>query len=250
MNIFFASMGRTSKRPILVIINGESNSGGYALNSEAPLNEIGERESVQILNNNTLVFENLDIGVNNLLGHAGLSNGSTHGFELELANRADVNDFYSEGVYLVKTGAGGSTIAQWNVGGAYYNTMESRITTAQEILNFSDYNIVVLYSLGINDAIAGTNVNVWKTAVQNHLNELRTIIGQGNVPIIMTQFQGMGSGGTQYNSYSTTISEIATNLENVYAVDVSGAGLRDLNHWNYAGMKQVAGDMLTIFENL
>lgn len=250
MNLFFASIRKFSKKPILVIINGESNSGGYALNSEAPGAEIGVRASVQILNNNTLVFENLNIGVNNLLGHAGLSNGTTHGFELQLANKAEESDFYSEGVYLIKTGAGGSTIGQWNVGGGYYNTMESRIQTAQGLINFSEYNIVVLYSLGINDGIAGTNMTTWKSGVTNHFAEMRTIIGQGNVPIIMTEFQGMGSGGTQYSSVNTAIQELASTLTNVYSVNTAGAGLRDVNHWNYAGMKQVTESMLDIFESL
>jgi len=71
-----------------------------------------------------------------------------------------------------------------------------------------------------------------------------------NTPIIMTQFQGMGNGGTAYNNYSTAISELAASIPNTYAVDVSGAGLRDVNHWNYSGMKQVAGSLLDVAEGL
>ena len=41
-----------TKRTALFIINGESNSGGYALNSQAPSNEIGIRNEIKILNNN------------------------------------------------------------------------------------------------------------------------------------------------------------------------------------------------------
>lgn len=66
----------------------------------------------------------------------------------------------------------------------------------------------------------------------------------------MTEFQGMGSGGTAYDSYSTVIREIASEVANTYSVDVTGAGLRDANHWNYSGMKFVTGKMLDIIENL
>lgn len=248
MNLFHATISMSNK-PFLIIINGESNSGGYALNSEANLSELGLRSSVDILNPVSLVFESLNIGVNNLLDHAGLSNGSTHGFELELANKADTNLLYS-GVKLIKTGQGGSTIAQWATNGSYYSKFQQRIAAAKTFINFSDYNIVILFSLGINDAIAGTNINTWKTAVQEHFSAMRNTIGNNNVPIIMTEFQGMGSGGTQYNTYNTGIQELTQVLINVHSVNTSTAGLRDANHWNYTGMKYVTDLMLDKFETL
>ncbi len=250
MNLFLASLSRKSNKPVLVIINGESNSGGYALNSEALAAEILPRSSVLILDNTGLAsFDILDIGTNNLVGHAGLPNGPTHGFELELANRADVNSFYNQPVYLIKTGQGGSSIAQWNLGGGYFTTFQARINAAKALIDFADYNIVILFSLGINDAISGTNTVTWKAAVQAHFVNLRAEVG-ANTPIIMTEFQGMGSGGTQYSSYNTVIQAIASEDPNVYSIDVTGAGLRDVNHWNYTGMKIVAGRLLDVFENL
>lgn len=247
MNIFQASVGRKPYKPLLVIINGESNSGGYALNSEAPNEEKGVQSQIQILNNTTLVFEDLNIGVNNLIDHAGLSNGSTHGFELELAIRANTSGFYNN-VHLIKTGQGGSQISQWEPGSTYLTKFEQRITAAKSLIDFEDYNIVVLFSLGINDAISGTNIITWKEDVVDHFTRLRTLIGQGNVPIIMTEFQGMG--GTGYPTYVTAIRELAASITNVYSIDVTGAGLRDTNHWNYSGMKSVAGEMLDLAETL
>ena len=253
MNLFQASLGnspRVAGRYVLVIINGESNSGGYAPNSEAPSEEVGSQPQVQILNNNSLVFEDLNIGVNNLLDHAGLPGGN-HGFELELAVRSlEDSTFYKPVTHLIKTGQGGSMISQWNVGGAYFNKFVQRIEAAQNEIEFNRVTPVILFSLGINDAISGTNVNTWKAGVIQHFINLREVIGLGNVPIIMTEFQGMGSGGNQYSSYITAIREIAAEVENVYSVDVSGAALRDTNHWNYAGMKLVAGRLLDEFESL
>jgi Carbohydrate esterase, sialic acid-specific acetylesterase len=247
MNLFQASIGRRFYKPLLVIINGESNSGGYALNSEAPSGEKGVQSQVQILNNTTLIFEDLNIGGNNLIDHAGLSNGVTHGFELELAIRAITGGYYNN-VHLIKTGQGGSQISQWNVGGGYFNKFDERITAAKTLIDFSDYNIIILFSLGINDAISGTNVSTWKTNVTNHFVNMRSEIGQGDIPIIMTEFQGMG--GTGYPTYCTAIQELAASISNVYSIDVTGAGLRDTNHWNYIGMKSVAGEMLDIAELL
>jgi len=241
MNIFFASLSKGSSKPYLVIINGESNSGGYALNSEAPSGELGVRSSVSILNPVSLVFESLSIGGNNLLDHTGLSNGVTHGFELELANRADTVPKYSN-VKLIKTGHGGSTIGQWNVGGSYFTKFSQRIAAAKTFIDFADYNIVILFSLGINDAGAGTNINTWKTGVTNHFAAMRSEIGFGDVPIAVTQFQGMGNNA--YGNFNIAIQELANTLTNIYPVDVTGAGLRDPNHWNYSGMKLVSGRLL------
>jgi len=248
MNLFQASIG--APRKILIVINGESNSGGYALNSEAQAGELDVCAAVKILDNTGLsAFQDLDIGTNNLVGHAGLSNGTTHGFELELSNRAEVRPFYRQPCYLVKTGQGGSTIAQWADGQSYWNTFKARVDAAKALLSGVQYRTFILFSIGINDAIAGTNVNTWKTAVQAHFANMREELG-ATTPIIMTEFQGMGSGGNQYASYNTAIQEIAAADPYTYSVNTSGAGLRDVNHWNYAGMKQVAGAMLDIVESL
>ena len=247
MNLFQASLGG-KKRPLWVIINGESNSGGYALNAEAQSLELQPRPSVKILNNTSLTsFDTLQIGVNNLVGHSGLSNGSTHGFELELANRADVRPFYITPVYLTKTGQGGSQIAQWETGQLYWTTFLSRINASKTLLVGISYRTVVLFSLGINDAIAGTNVTSWKAAVQAHFVKIRAELG-ATTPIVMTEFQGMG--GTGYPAFTAAIQEIAADDPYTYSISASGAGLRDTNHWNYAGMKLVAGRMLDIVESL
>lgn len=245
MNLFQASIGKDI-RPLLIIINGESNSGGYALNLGAPGAEVGIRSSVQILNNTSFEFENLNIGTNNLIDHNGLSCCSTHGFELELANRADIGSGIYKNVHLIKTGQGGSTISQWNVGGTYMNKFEQRINIAKNIIDFNKCKIGILYSLGINDAIAGTNITTWKTGVTNEFAYIRSVIGQGDIPIIMTEFQGMGGGG--YPMYVEAIQELAAIINNVDSVSASGASLRDSNHWDYTGMKLVAGRLLDQLE--
>lgn len=248
MNLFQASMSQPFKR--LFVITGESNSGGYALNSEAISSELIERSAIKILDNVGLSeFQNLDIGTNNLVGHSGLSNGSTHGFELELCNRAEQRSWYNRPTYLVKAGQGGSTISQWALNGSYMNTFVSRVQAAQSLLLGHRYKTYVLFSLGINDAISGTNVTTWKSAVLAHFADIRTYLGT-NTPIIMTEFQGMGASPTAYDSYTTAIQEISASDHNAYSVNVTGAALRDANHWNYSGMKFVSGKLLDIAEQI
>lgn len=239
-----------SKINTLFVFNGESNSGGIALNSQALSAEIGLRPSVKILNNVTLSsFDTLNIGVNNLIGHDGLEaySGLCHGFELELANRAESSDpYYMNPCYLIKTGQGGSQIAQWNNDtNLFYTRFLARVTQGKIRMPNPNYRTVVLYSIGINDAIYGTTTAAFKTGVSAHFVRMRSILG-ADTPIIMTQFQSMLSYGT----FDTAIAELADEIDNVYCVSSSGAGMRDANHWSYAGMKTVTGLMLDIVENL
>jgi hypothetical protein len=233
-----------SAEKILFVISGESNSGGYALNTEAPGHELGIRSSVKILNNTHLSsFDDLDIGKNNLVGHTGLPNGVTHGFELELANRAVASPVYNEPCFLVKTGQGGSRIAEWNTQGMFFKTFVKRSCAAKKLLEGLSYRTAVLFSLGINDALAGTDGGVWKSAVISHLADIREVLGR-DTPVIMTKFM------PYYPEYNRMIGEIAEEVGNTYSVYTEDASLRDEHHWDHAGMKLVAGRMLDIFESL
>lgn len=235
---------KSTNKPLLVVINGESNSGGYALNSQALPGELGPRKAVKILNNSSLAsFDDLDIGANNLIGHDRLPNGVTHGFELELANRADANLFYRKPCYLVKTGQGGSRIAQWEADGSYFKTFLKRVDAAKKLLDGQQYRTVILFSLGINDAIAGTDVKTWKLGVKAHFMNMRKVTGD-NTPIIMTRFM------PYYKAYNQAIEELCREIPNTYSVNSLDAPLRDRNHWNYQGMKLVAGRMLDVLESL
>ena len=107
--------GATSGVPVLVVFAGESNSGGLAANSYATSGELSIRTLPIWDNINNDGFDFLDIGTNNLLGHAGNESYSStaHGAELQLANRYDDGDFGDRTVYLCKAGQGGTTIAAW-----------------------------------------------------------------------------------------------------------------------------------------
>lgn len=222
----------------LFIISGESNSGGYALNSEAPTNEIGLRSEVKILNNTTLAFESLNIGVNNLLGHAGLSNGVTHGFELSIANAVRESALNFSETFIVKTGQGGSRISEWVEGGQYFNTYTERVQVALNLLQEQGKTpyIFLIYSQGINDALASYSADTWKIDTLAHLQKLRSKVGF--CPILLTKFM------TPYNSYNAKIEEIGeVNSFNI-PISAEGAGLRDANHWDYNGFRAIFSSMI------
>lgn len=241
----------------LFIFTGESNSGGLALNSSATAGELSPTNKVQILNNSTYSFENLDIGTNNNIGHTSLACCTSHGWELQLINRVTSNSsFYKDTVYLVKTGQGGSHAYSWNVHcgnvycdstsySTYFGYFYNRVTKADSLLRSKKIRKVIFMSIGINDILAGTNVDSFKVQVIRNIRNFRAVT-RDTTPVIMTKFFGTV---TRYNN---AIDSIANNsgLPKVYCVNGDGAPLQDPYHWNYLGMKTIADRILNKVEEI
>ncbi len=240
------SVAHIVSHPLVFVITGESNSGGIGLNADAAPAERQPRPSVRIMNltDGRFAFEPLCLGRNNLRDHAGLEAycDTCHGLENGLAHAVESCAFAGRTeVHLVKTGQGGSRIAQWAPDDAsgYWRKHVQRIEAAQRQLSGAP-QWVVWFSLGINDAIAGTPLDVWQPAVIAHLRRLK-----GQLPgavIIMTQFQSM----KKYPAFDDAIAEIAAREPDVFAVDSTGTALRDENHWSYAGLKTLADKMVVV----
>ncbi len=234
------------------VITGESNSGGIGLNSSATSGEIASRSAVQILEltSGNFLFENLDIGTNNLRDHDGLGGyyDCCHGLELGLANSTEAHAFPdNEQIYLIKTGQGGSQVAQWNYAGAYFTKFLQRTTAAKTQIP-SDRKWVVWMSIGINDGIAGTNINTFKTNLTTYIDNIKADL-PGAI-IIMTQFQSMPAS-SGYPTINTALADVAALEPNVYVVDTTTAtGTDGANHWTYAGLKTVASLMTTTTKNV
>ena len=226
----------------LIVFNGESNSRGYALNSDAASGEVDVNSGVQIFDNTGLSnFLSLDIGTNN----EGFSSVE-HGWELQLSNRVD-DATMPNPVYIVKTGQGGSKISEWNVGGTYETTMKSRINAAKAAVEAlgKTPRIVVWYSLGINDRIAGTNESTWRTAVEAHFANIRTTYGS-TIRIHMTKLMSLklDSSPNPNADFNDTIDALAAADSLTWAID-GDAALRDDNHWSYSGMKTLTDRLIT-----
>lgn len=221
----------------LFIFSGESNSGGRALNSSATVGELAARSSVRILNNTSLLFEDLNIGTNNLIDHAGLESQSTteHSWELGLANLIEANVFSVSQVHLVKAGQGGSTISQWGDPSTYWTKFKDRVDAALEI----DATLfpILFYTHGINDALAGTSTATWKSATIAHFAKIRARYGS-TLPIIWPKLM------TEFSAYNTAIDEVAAVTDYCWTVETTDLPLLDAYHWNYDGMKTMAKRMI------
>lgn len=142
-----------SNAPKLIIFGLESNSGSFAQNSDAFSSELLARAGIQILNNTTFLFEDLHIGVNNVIDHDGIPNGTTHSWELQLSNRVIAGDLTAP-IYLVKAGQGGSKIADWGTSGTYYIKLMQRVNAAVTLIEQATGqapDITMFYTQGIND---------------------------------------------------------------------------------------------------
>ena len=234
------------------VITGESNSGGIGLNSSATAGEVAPRSAVQIMNltSGNFLFENLDIGTNNLRDHDGLSGyyDCCHGLELGLANSTEANAFPDNPqVYLIKTGQGGSQVSQWNYSGAYFTKFLQRTAAAKTQIP-SNRKWVVWMSIGINDGIAGTNINSFKSNLTTYIDNIKADL-PGAI-IIMTQFQSMPAS-SGYPTINAALADVAALEPNVYVVDTSAAtGTDGANHWLYSGLKSVASSMTTVTKNV
>lgn len=251
---------QTYSAPWLIIFNGESNSGGMAPNTSALANELDPQAKTKILNNINFTLEQLDIGSNNLLLHVGLENydSSSHGFELGISDRINTDATFKDTAYLCKTGIGGSRISQWLVRTKinniyypeldYFYTFSNRVNRIKNILDSTglNYRTAIFLSIGINDALASTNVDSFHNRMINHINYMRLITGS-QTPVVITKFTSVAY--PSISIYNAEIDEITTELDDVYSVNSTPNMSNDGLHWNYSEMKIMANRMMDILKN-
>ena len=229
-----------------ILLIGESNSGGYAPNTDLSAAELAPRPSLQILNNNTLDFEDLDIPSNQLIGHDMLGTPDTHGFEVGFANDADAGLWGSTPIYLLKCGQGGSKFEQWEDADAYWTTFTTRFAAAQD--QFDTLGLTpkwsILISIGINDILAGMTAATYKTELSNYISRIRAVVG--DVPVGLTLFM------SDFASWNTKQTELASELPRVFTLPMTDYPLRtgDTLHWGAAAFKLGATDYVNGLEAL
>lgn len=243
--------GGTNDTALLVVIHGESNAAGMAYNTQATAAELAPRSSLKILNNNTLVFQDLDIGTNNNILQ-NLPDQTTHGLENGLAGAVESGQLPMGKVYCVKVGASGSRIDEWlstgSPGGSYgWSSLVSRMNAAINYFtaNGIPYKIYVWQSIGINDYNAGTTNALFKSRMEQFRTDFRALFGAG-IPFYSTRFFAS-------HPYNTVLDAIAAgDPQGVSStVDITGATYRDPNvHWDYAGLKLIASRMVTLMPKL
>lgn len=224
---------------VLHVAFGESNSGGYALNSDAVAWEVASRSDLQMWNVTGEAFENLDIGTNNNMDHNGL-NSTTHGWELGLANRIRQGYLSDYPHYYLQTGQGASIIAEWAVGhgSGYWTKFLSRTAGAKAAVDYSD--CFVWLSLGINDAIAGSPISnaTYKSGIEDLITRIKAEL-PGCKFLLFTLPTVNGT----YDGYSTQLRDIATADAAATVIEWEApreVEMRDANHAGYLGMKRLA----------
>jgi hypothetical protein len=227
----------------LIIQTGESNSGGTVPNASATAPELAPRSEVKIINNTGLVFETLDVGTNNLIDHFNLTNNTTHSWELQLANQVAAGSWGAAPVYLIKTGQGGSKVAEWATSaGAYQVKVADRHTPAlAELTGLGKTPTPVIWmSIGINDSLAGTSQNQFRIDLQRYISAIRRTVGV--VPVIMTHLT------PAHVAYDAYIDQVAADMVWCYAFDTAtaNANLLDAQHWGYTGQKANADAFMGI----
>lgn len=237
----------------LIVFVGESNSGGYALNSDATSDELSETTLTKIWDNQSNTgFLNLKIGTpgsNNLIGHNGISPGVTHGWELQISNLVK-QGFFKGNVFLCKTGQGGSAVTHW-VDGTLYNgvdcwqTFLTRTTGAKNYMNANEdpYKISVFMSIGINDSgwNPPTDPNAWYTKMLTFCANIRNQLP--NAKIYATHIPRLNSNEIGIDN---KITQLASDLPYFTAIKTDDATYRDVNHWDYSGVKLIANRMCNL----
>ncbi len=146
-----------------------------------------------------------------------------------------------------KTGQGGATLLQFEVGNAagYFNTHSTRIATMKTRLaaiGVTNYKPIIILTIGLNDIGAGTTAANFKIKLANHISNLRYNLNMGNVPVIMPDFTSMPN----WTTYNTAMTELTQTIPNIYVVSSSGATLKDVSHWDCAGYKLVMQRMMNV----
>ncbi len=229
-------------------IAGESTLVGFADNADAAAWEVGLRPELSLWDNiGGTSFITPNIGVNSCLGcNLGISDATVHGIEVSLANaiRDGLYPGYSSlhPLSIIKTGWGGSTIADWVFGGTRWNVMAARYAAAIAVLG-PNVKWETWFAIGVNDGQAGTNVATYKAAVIAHFAARRTLMG---VNTVIRVLKLPDPGANQYAAYDTALRQIcaADTSGNTVFVETSGCDILNTDghdvkgdqlHYNYYG---------------
>jgi hypothetical protein len=216
-----------------IIAIGESNAGGTAPVSNLPAALSAPTSRVKILVTSSGLFQDMDLGTNNNLGHQDLDS-STHGWEAGFLPYLDTPPAKTEPIYYVQAGQGSSFISQWNNGGAYWLAAQSRINQAKAAFVTLGISPVweIWISLGYNDMALGTPAASIKAGIQTLLNEVRTMIGAGSIRVLFAEFNSVVAG--PYGAQLAVIYELETDDVNLTLVSAPTA-TPDSVHWTSDG---------------
>jgi len=224
----------------ILILAGESNSRGHALNSDLLGAEL-EPRNLQVWNRDAAAWQASDIDTNSF----SVNPGTEHGLEVALANYFDDAVFGPYDVRLLKAGSGGSQMIQWTgVSETLQTQMIGWTNAAAASLAGQTIQYLFWWSQGINDSLGTSfpalSASEWKAETIQFFGEMRTQYG-ATMPIVCTELP------QTFTAYNDALAEIATEVEGVFVASSISAELRDANHWSANGLKTLAPRMLAPF---
>ena len=244
----------------LIVIQGESNAAGNALNSAGLPSELGVRNGVQILNHDNGQFETLHMTVNNEQDTY-IDQATRHGMELGLANEVDSGNLSN--IYLVDIGVSGSYICQW-----LPSTMPGKGSACRSGLTglwegwipFVDkavaqlqamgkpYKIIVWQSLGLNDRFGqGTDPVTFMSGMATFRSLFRARFG-ANIPFLSTNFNNPPASTFDW---SYVWDDMAAADPLFHTIQVNGTTYVDAgSHFDYQGFKLIVHRMMTTMTSL
>lgn len=223
--------------PTVIVLFGESNSGGLASNAQLNAQEWRPR-TLPILNNLTGNFEKLTIGKNNLRLHFGLeyANDTAHGMEVEIANQYGMGAFKTCPVWIVKAGQGGSTTYHWDGSTYYRDTLYARVSRACSLvheLTGKEPQVVFVPSIGINER-SSTPAATYKANMQAIIAGIKSNFAGKRCLFGLMQFQFVMT----MPDFDNKLAEIAAADTSVFVFPTTGCpSIGDGIHLNYRGFR-------------
>lgn len=243
-----SKLAGTAVRTLVPIfdVGVESNAGAQgALNSALSAAELAARPGVEMLNPYAQRFETLNIGAgNHLWGHFfndlsdSLRASTVHGVENGIANEMSL---YGGPVKIIKTGQGGSNTTLWEPGDTFATLAKERIRLANRLLKAKNQQgaWTGLVFWGINDAILGTDTIIFKNAVYDLLIRKREWMSY-DAHFALVRINEMGAGGNAYLAYDRQFIALANQYDWIHLIETSGLSKTDNNHWDKAGIEEIA----------
>lgn len=181
-NIAAISISQITPLRRLVISAGESNATGGAsiIDGDISAGELAAR-NLQILNNTSLVFEDLDVGTNQEIGDIGTTgDNSKYGFCVSLANMYDAGRL-SLPTYLVQAAHYSQPISKWDVDdpSGVWDLFVERVDAAVTALEAigDPFSVDVALSIGINDSFLATDPSTFEASLNSLIFRMREQIG-------------------------------------------------------------------------
>lgn len=226
----------------VLLLTGQSNAEGAALNSSANASELTPTSNVKIWNKNTSTFEDLDIGTNNLA-----ASSASHGMELGISVNFVSETNYDTPLYIIKYADSGTAMSKHLSGGVVYEEFWNNYVK-QGINNLINSGkrpfIYMAFSQGEADSNSQNTTDDYSNKFAEWLLLWRGNLG-GKLPFNIVEIVESDSLDIQINDvFNSHSSDSYINI-----IETSGYTTVDGLHYDYDSQKLIANQVLNNIKN-